>query len=208
MVRFRRSEIRNPKSEIAAMIFVVDNYDSFTYNLVQALGKLAPGIQVARNDRFDPAAVAAMRPRAIVISPGPGRPEAAGRSLAMIGEAEKAGIPVLGVCLGHQAIAAFHGAAVVRAPAPRHGKSSRVTHDGSALFDGMSSPFEAGRYHSLVVNEEKLPGELVVTARSEDGLVMALAHRSKPVYGVQFHPESVLTPEGERLLANFLRTAP
>jgi anthranilate synthase component 2 len=189
------------------MIFVVDNYDSFTYNLVQALGKLDDCVDVARNDRFDPVAVAASKPRAVVISPGPGRPEAAGRSLAMIGEAERAGIPLLGVCLGHQAIAAFHGGAVVRAPAPRHGKSSAVTHDGSPLFEGIPSPFEAGRYHSLVVREEGLPGELTVTARSDDGLVMALAHRSKAVYGVQFHPESVMTPEGERLLANFLGTA-
>ena len=189
------------------MIFVVDNYDSFTFNLVQALGKLDDRVEVARNDRFDPAAVVASKPRAIVISPGPGRPEAAGRSLAMIGEAERAGVPLLGVCLGHQAIAAFHGGAVVRAPAPRHGKSSRVSHDGSALFDGVPSPFEAGRYHSLVVSREGLPGELAVTATSDDGLVMALAHRSKPVYGVQFHPESVLTPEGERLLANFVGIA-
>jgi anthranilate synthase/aminodeoxychorismate synthase-like glutamine amidotransferase len=189
---------------MVSMIFVVDNYDSFTYNLVQALGKLDERVEVARNDRFDPAAVARSNPRAIVLSPGPGRPEAAGRSLAMIGEAERAGIPLLGVCLGHQAIAAFHGGAVVRAPAPRHGKSSAVTHDGSALFNAVPSPFEAGRYHSLVVREEELPADLAVTARSDDGLVMALAHRSKPVYGVQFHPESVLTPEGERLLANFL----
>ena len=189
------------------MIFIVDNYDSFTFNLVQALGKLDARVEVARNDRFDPAAVVASRPRAVVISPGPGRPESAGRSLAMIAAAEGAGVPLLGVCLGHQAIAAFHGGSVVRAPAPRHGKSSRVSHDGSALFDGLSSPFEAGRYHSLVVREDRLPDELRVTATSEDGLVMALAHRSKPVYGVQFHPESVLTPEGERLLANFLEMA-
>ncbi len=186
------------------MIFVVDNYDSFTYNLVQALGKLGGSVEVARNDRFDPTGVAAARPQAIVISPGPGRPEQAGRSLAMIGEAERAGIPLLGVCLGHQAIAAFHGGSVVRAPAPRHGKSSAVEHDGSPLFRGMASPFSAGRYHSLAVREEGLPDELQVTARSEDGVVMALAHRSRPVFGVQFHPESVLTPEGERLLANFL----
>ncbi|HWZ85839.1 MAG TPA: aminodeoxychorismate/anthranilate synthase component II [Thermoanaerobaculia bacterium] len=189
------------------MIFVVDNYDSFTYNLVQALGKLDDRVEVARNDRFDPAAVVATSPRAIVISPGPGRPESAGRSLAMVGAAERSGIPLLGVCLGHQAIAAFHGGSVVRAPAPRHGKSSPVTHDGSALFDGLPSPFEAGRYHSLVVREEGLPGELAITATSDDGLVMALAHRSKRVFGVQFHPESVLTPEGERLLANFLELA-
>ncbi|HTY42800.1 MAG TPA: aminodeoxychorismate/anthranilate synthase component II [Thermoanaerobaculia bacterium] len=186
------------------MIFVVDNYDSFTYNLVQALGKLDRRVEVARNDRFDPAAVAARGPRAIVLSPGPGRPETAGRSLAMIGAAERGGIPLLGVCLGHQAIAAFHGGRVARAPSPRHGRSSSVTHDGSALFAGIASPFEAGRYHSLVVEEAGLPEELAVTARSDDGLVMALAHRTRPVYGVQFHPESVLTPEGERLLANFL----
>ncbi len=190
------------------MIFVVDNYDSFTYNLVQALGKIDASVEVARNDRFDPAGVAAQRPRAIVISPGPGRPEQAGRSIAMIAEAERAGIPLLGVCLGHQAIAAFHGGTVDRAPSPRHGKASLVTHDGSRLFDGLPQPFEAGRYHSLVVREEGLPPELVVTARSEDGLVMALAHRSKPVYGVQFHPESVLTPVGEKLLANFLWEGP
>ena len=186
------------------MIFVVDNYDSFTYNLVQALGKLDDRVAVARHDRFAPEAVLARRPRAIVISPGPGRPETAGRSIAMIAAAERAGVPLLGVCLGHQAIAALHGGVVERAPAPRHGKSSPVRHDGSALFDGVASPFEAGRYHSLVVREDGLPPELAVTARSDDGLAMALAHRSKPVFGVQFHPESVLTPEGERILANFL----
>ena len=187
------------------MIFVVDNYDSFTYNLAQALGKLDPTVEVARNDRFDPAGILARRPRAVVISPGPGRPEQAGRSIGMIAAAEGSGVPVLGVCLGHQAIAVLHGGVVERAPAPRHGKSSRVAHDGTGLFNGLPNPFEAGRYHSLVVREEGLPAELGVTARSDDGLVMGLAHRSKPVFGVQFHPESVLTPEGEMLLANFLR---
>ncbi len=187
------------------MIFVVDNYDSFTFNLVQALGKLDPDVRVARNDRFEPAEVVAMRPRSIVISPGPGRPENAGRTIPLIAEAERAGIPLLGVCLGHQAIAAFHGGVVERAPEPRHGKSSRISHDGSPLFRDVSQPFDAGRYHSLVVREESVPSELAVTARSEDGLVMALAHVSRPVYGVQFHPESVLTPEGETLLANFVR---
>jgi anthranilate synthase/aminodeoxychorismate synthase-like glutamine amidotransferase len=186
------------------MIFFVDNYDSFTYNLVQALGKLDADVVVARNDRFDPAEVVRMRPRAVIISPGPGRPEDAGRSIAMIAAAEEAGLPLLGVCLGHQAIAAFHGAVVERAPAPRHGKTSLVRHGGTGLFAGVPSPFLAGRYHSLVVREESLPAELAVTAKSEDGLVMGLAHRDKPVHGVQFHPESVLTPEGEKLLANFL----
>jgi anthranilate synthase/aminodeoxychorismate synthase-like glutamine amidotransferase len=189
------------------MIFVVDNYDSFTWNLVQALGKLDPEIEVARNDRFDPEEVVSRRPSAIVVSPGPGRPERAGRSVETIAAAEREGIPLLGVCLGHQAIAALHGGCVERAGVPRHGKTSRVLHDGSELFGGIPNPFEAGRYHSLIVREEDLPGELSVTARSDDGYVMALAHRSKPVFGVQFHPESVLTPEGEKLLANFFGIA-
>ena len=186
------------------MIFIVDNYDSFTYNLVQAVGKFDPDIVVARNDRFDPKSVAARRPVAILISPGPGRPEDAGRTLAMIAAAEARAIPLLGVCLGHQAIAHHHGGIVERAPAPRHGKSSRVTHHGAGLFAGVPNPFDAARYHSLVVREAGLPAELTVTARSEDGVVMALSHRSLPVFGVQFHPESVLTPDGEKLLANFL----
>jgi anthranilate synthase/aminodeoxychorismate synthase-like glutamine amidotransferase len=188
------------------MIFIVDNYDSFTYNLVQALGKLDPGVEVARNDRFDPEAVARRHPEAIVISPGPGRPEEAGRSMEMIAAAERHGVPLLGVCLGHQAIGALHGGIVEKA-APRHGKSSRVTHDASGIFAGLPNPFEAARYHSLVVREEGLPPDLIVTARSDDGLVMALRHREKAVHGVQFHPESVLTPEGEKLLANFLAIA-
>jgi anthranilate synthase/aminodeoxychorismate synthase-like glutamine amidotransferase len=189
------------------MIFVVDNYDSFTWNLVQALGKLDRDVEVARNDRFDPEEIAARRPSAIVVSPGPGRPERAGRTFEMIAAAERGEIPLLGVCLGHQAIAAFHGGCVERAPAPRHGKTSPVFHDGSPLFAGMANPFEAGRYHSLVVREEGLPEELAVTARTRDGVVMALSHRSRPVFGVQFHPESVLTPEGETLLANFVALA-
>jgi anthranilate synthase/aminodeoxychorismate synthase-like glutamine amidotransferase len=189
------------------MIFVVDNYDSFTWNLAQALGKLGEEIEVARNDRFDPESVVERRPVAIVVSPGPGRPERAGQSLETIERAERAGVPVLGVCLGHQAIAALHGGAVVRAPAPRHGKSSAVTHGGTDLFAGIPIPFDAGRYHSLIVREEGLPRDLQVTATSEDGLVMAIAHRDHPVFGVQFHPESVLTPHGGSLLANFVRIA-
>ena len=189
------------------MIFVVDNYDCFTWNLVQALGKLDPDVLVARNDRFDPEEVVSRRPSAIVVSPGPGRPERAGRSLETIAAAEREGIPLLGVCLGHQAIGALHGGRVERAAAPRHGKTSRVLHDGSELFSGIPNPFEAGRYHSLIVREEGLPAELLVTAWSDDGYVMALAHRSRPVFGVQFHPESVLTPEGETLLANFFGIA-
>jgi len=188
------------------VIFIVDNYDSFTYNLVQAVGKLDPDVEVARNDRFDPEEVAARRPAAIIVSPGPGRPEDAGLSIAMIETAERRAIPLLGVCLGHQAIGSLHGARVDRA-VPRHGKSSPVTHGGTGIFAGLPSPFEAARYHSLVVREEGFPADLVVTARSDDGLVMGLAHRERPAYGVQFHPESVLTPEGERLLSNFLAIA-
>jgi anthranilate synthase/aminodeoxychorismate synthase-like glutamine amidotransferase len=186
------------------MIFIVDNYDSFTYNLVQAVGKLDSNVEVARNDRFAPAEIGARRPDAIVVSPGPGRPENAGRTIETILLAEELGIPLLGVCLGHQAIAAAHGGIVEQAPEPRHGKSSRVRHSGKGMFAGLPNPFDAGRYHSLIVREQGLPEVLEVTARSEDGLVMALAHREKPVYGVQFHPESVLTPEGEKLLRNFL----
>ena len=189
------------------MIFVVDNYDSFTWNLVQALSKLDAEVEVARNDRFDPDEMVAKRPLAIVVSPGPGRPERAGRTLDAIAAAEREDIPLLGVCLGHQAIAALHGGCVERAPAPRHGKISPVLHDGRGLFAGMTNPFDAGRYHSLVVREPGLPSSLAVTARTPDGLVMALAHRSKRVFGVQFHPESVLTPEGEILLGNFVALA-
>ena len=174
------------------MIVLIDNYDSFTYNLVQALGKLDCDVVVARNDAFDPIeTIERRRPDAIVVSPGPGRPEDAGRTIDTIRAAEERSIPLLGVCLGHQAIAAAHGGTVARAPAPRHGKSSRIRYDATGLF-------------RLIVKEERLPADLVVTAKSDDGLVMALAHRERPVYGVQFHPESVLTPEGERLLENFV----
>jgi anthranilate synthase component 2/anthranilate synthase/phosphoribosyltransferase len=186
------------------MIFIVDNYDSFTYNLVQAVGAIDPRVEVERNDRFAPEAVVARQPNAVIISPGPGRPERAGGSLAMIDAAARAGIPVLGVCLGHQALAVLHGGIVERAPDPRHGKTSAVRHDGSELFSGLPNPFDAGRYHSLAVREAGLPDALRVTARSEDGVVMALAHRSLPAFGVQFHPESILTPAGSGLIANFL----
>jgi anthranilate synthase/aminodeoxychorismate synthase-like glutamine amidotransferase len=186
------------------MIFLVDNYDSFTYNLVQAVGKFDPDVVVARNDRFDPKKVVARSPKAILISPGPGRPENAGRTIEMIAAAESKAIPLLGVCRVHQAIAVYHGGIVERAPAPRHGKSSRVTHHGAGLLAGLPNPFEAARYHSLAVREKGLPADLTVTAKSDDGVIMAISHRSLPVFGVQFHPESVLTPEGENLLANFL----
>ncbi|HYK41715.1 MAG TPA: aminodeoxychorismate/anthranilate synthase component II, partial [Thermoanaerobaculia bacterium] len=155
------------------MILIVDNYDSFTYNLVQAVGEIDPEVVVVRNDRFDPEEALAGGPDAVIVSPGPGRPENAGNTMPMILEAERRGVPLLGVCLGHQAIGACHGAIVERAPSPRHGKSSSVRHDGSGLFEGIEEPFEAARYHSLVVREDTLPPEIAVTARSDDGLVMA-----------------------------------
>jgi para-aminobenzoate synthetase component 2 len=191
------------------VILIIDNYDSFTYNLVQAVGAIDPDIVVLRNDRFEPEEALDRRPDAVIVSPGPGRPENAGQTMPTILEAERRGIPLLGVCLGHQAIGACHGAVVERAPAPRHGKSSRVHHDRSdaGLFAGIEDGFEAARYHSLVVREDTLPPEIAVTARTADGVVMALAHRSRPVFGVQFHPESVLTPSGPAILANFLRLA-
>ena len=189
------------------MILLVDNYDSFTYNLVQAAGAVDPDVVVVRNDRFEPEELLDRGFDAVIVSPGPGRPEGAGRTIPLILEAERRGVPLLGVCLGHQAIGAAHGAVVERAPSPRHGKSSAVRHAGDGIFAGIPDGFEAARYHSLVVREESLPPELTVTARSDDGVVMALAHRSKPVFGVQFHPESILTPRGADVLANFLRIA-
>lgn len=188
------------------MLAVIDNYDSFVFNLVQALGALGEEIRVFRNDSIDVAGLRELQPAGLVLSPGPGRPEDAGVTVAAIRELS-ATIPTLGVCLGHQAIAAAFGGNVVRAEEPRHGKTSPVEHDGAGLFDGVNSPFAAGRYHSLVVERSSLPEDLQVTAWTREGVVMGLAHKRRPLVGVQFHPESVLTPEGERLLANFVRGA-
>ena len=186
------------------MVLVIDNYDSFTYNLVQYLGELGATVVVRRNDEASIAQLRALTPARVVISPGPGRPEQAGVSLGVIREFGPQ-MPVLGVCLGHQAIGLAFGGDVVRAPVPIHGKTSTVEHNGHGVFDGLSASFQAGRYHSLVVDEKTLPADLVVTARTkEDGLVMGLRHRTLPIHGVQFHPESVLTNEGRRILRNFL----
>lgn len=189
------------------MILVVDNYDSFTWNLVQAIAAFDPDVRVVRNDAFDPAEELARGPARVVVSPGPGTPEKAGRSIETIRAAEERGIPILGVCLGHQAIAVAHGAVVDRAPVLMHGKTSRISHESAGIFRGLSRPFEATRYHSLAVREETLPPELEVVARSEDGIVMGLRHRSLPVWGVQFHPESILSVEGPKLIENFVRGA-
>jgi anthranilate synthase/aminodeoxychorismate synthase-like glutamine amidotransferase len=182
-------------------VLVIDNYDSFTYNLVQYLGELGADPVVYRNDAITAAEAHALEPERLLISPGPGRPEDAGCSEEMI-TSLGASIPTLGVCLGHQVIAAMYGGTVDRAPEPRHGKTSPITHDGRGVFANLSNPFEATRYHSLAVLD--VPDQLQVTARSEDGVVQGLRHRDLPIEGVQFHPESVMTGEGKRLLANFL----
>ena len=186
------------------MIVVIDNYDSFTYNLVQYLGELGATVQVMRNDVVSLDGIVKAGPDRIVISPGPGRPEEAGVTMSVIRRLGQT-TPILGVCLGHQAIGAVFGGAVVRAGVPMHGKTSTIEHDGRGVFSGIAGPFVASRYHSLVVAEEGLPDELEVTARTrEDGSIMGLRHRSWPVHGVQFHPESILTGEGRHILQNFL----
>jgi anthranilate synthase component 2 len=186
------------------MVLVLDNYDSFTYNLVQYLGELGAAVTVIRNDAASVDQIAATAPDRIVISPGPGRPEDAGvtmETIRLLGERT----PILGVCLGHQAIGAVFGGTVVRASEPMHGKTSTIEHNGRGLFTGITGPFLASRYHSLVVRESDLPADLEVTARTrEDATIMGLRHRRWPVHGVQFHPESVLTNEGRRILRNFL----
>jgi len=189
------------------MILMIDNYDSFTYNLVQLLAALGAEVRVERNDALTAAEAVALAPAGIVISPGPGTPPQAGISKDVVRAAADAGIPLLGVCLGHQCIAEVYGGTVGRAPVPVHGKTAEVHHDGTGLLAGMSDPFTATRYHSLTVEEDTLPAELEVTAHTGDGLVMALHHRELPLYGVQFHPESVLTPEGVVVLRNFLELA-
>jgi anthranilate synthase component 2 len=185
------------------MILVIDNYDSFTYNLVQYLGELGAEMRVVRNDALSVDDVAAMRPERIVISPGPGTPDDAGVSLDVIRRLG-ATTPILGVCLGHQSIGQAYGATVARARTQMHGKTSEIRHESSGVFAGLSNPFTATRYHSLVVLKETLTADLEVTAWSEDGEIMGLRHRSHPVHGVQFHPESILTVEGKKLLGNFL----
>jgi len=186
------------------MVLVIDNYDSFTYNLVQYLGELGADVQVRRNDLVSLDEVVQAKPDRIVISPGPGRPEAAGVTMSVIRRLGES-TPILGVCLGHQAIGAVFGGDVVRAGVPVHGKTSTIEHDGLGVFSGIPGPFVASRYHSLVVAERGLPAELEISARTrEDSSIMGLRHRTWPVHGVQFHPESILTGEGKHILRNFL----
>jgi len=188
---------------MSCRVLLLDNYDSFTFNLYQALRILGSEVVVRRNDEIDAAGADSLNPTHLVVSPGPGRPERAGRSMDVI-RALMTRVPVLGVCLGHQALASVAGATVASAMQLMHGKSSSVYHDGRTLYEGLPNPFQAGRYHSLAVAEESLPAELSVSAYTSDGEIMGLRHRSLPVEGVQFHPESVLTPQGQRLLRNFL----
>jgi anthranilate synthase/aminodeoxychorismate synthase-like glutamine amidotransferase len=188
------------------MILLIDNYDSFVHNLARYFQRLGQETLVVRNDAVTGGEVVKMKPSTIVISPGPCTPAEAGCSVDVIRQANGA-IPVLGVCLGHQAIAAAYGARIVRAVEPMHGRASRIVHQESGLFEGLESPLSVGRYHSLVVERESLPAELEVTAETDDGQIMALAHRKLPIFGVQFHPESVLTECGYPILANFLRLA-
>ncbi len=186
------------------MILVIDNYDSFTYNLVQYLGELGADIQVVRNDQTTVEEIARQAPERIVISPGPKTPDEAGICLDVI--TEFAGrIPILGVCLGHQAIGQAFGGQVIRAPQLMHGKTSEISHDGKTIFHGLPNPFPATRYHSLIVERKTLPACLEISATTTDGLIMGLRHREMKVEGVQFHPESILTNAGKQLLGNFLR---
>ena len=189
------------------MLLLIDNYDSFTYNLAQYFGELSCDLLVKRNDEISIDEIADMAPRHICISPGPCTPREAGISKEVILHFGQR-IPVLGVCLGHQCIAEAHGGNVVRAERLMHGKSCMISHNGSALFSDLANPFEAGRYHSLVVERSSLPACLEITAESDDGEIMALRHREFPVHGAQFHPESVLTRDGKSILARFLALAP
>ncbi|MGH7819997.1 MAG: anthranilate synthase component II [Candidatus Binatia bacterium] len=186
------------------MILMIDNYDSFTYNLVQYLGELGAEVRVERNDAITLDEIAKLRPSAIVVSPGPCTPKEAGISVGCI-ERFAGAIPILGVCLGHQSIGAAFGGEVVRAPRIMHGKTSPIEHDGKTIFERLQNPFEATRYHSLVVRRESLPEALEVSAWTKEGEIMGLRHREHFVEGIQFHPESILTLEGKALLRNFLR---
>jgi len=185
------------------MMLMIDNYDSFTYNLVQYLSELGQKLTVYRNDKIDIEQIKRLRPSHIVISPGPGRPEEAGISEDVIREFGQK-IPILGVCLGHQAIGEVFGGKVIRADKLMHGKTSQIYHNSSPIFKGLSNPFEATRYHSLIVEKKSLPGVFQITAWTKDNEIMAIAHKKFPIWGVQFHPESILTKEGKKLLKNFI----
>lgn len=186
------------------MILLIDNYDSFTYNLFHYLGQLGAEVVVKRNDQIDVAGALALKPDGILISPGPCDPDKAGICLELVAAAADE-VPILGVCLGHQTIGQVLGGKVIRAPKPMHGKLSTVSHNGEGLFEGVETPFQATRYHSLVLERDSLPETLEITAESDDGLIMGITHRTLPVAGVQFHPESIASQHGHAILANFLK---
>lgn len=186
------------------MLLLIDNYDSFTYNLFHYLGEVGANTEVRRNDALSAAEAIALKPRGIVLSPGPCTPNEAGICLEVIGLADKHGIPLLGVCLGHQAIGQSFGGKVIRAPQPVHGKTDTITHTGEGLFQNVPSPLKATRYHSLVVEKNTLPSSLKSTAENAEGLIMGMQHRDKPIFGVQFHPESIASEHGKDMLKNFL----
>ncbi len=185
------------------MILVIDNYDSFTYNLVQLVGKMLPNIRVIRNKDMSVDEIGALTPRGIILSPGPGRPEDAGVTVEVV-QRLGATIPILGVCLGHQAIGYAFGAKIIHAPTLMHGRTSEVTHSGETILQSVPNPLNAGRYHSLVISPEQFPDELKISARTHDGIIMGVTHRKYPIEGIQFHPESVLTQDGEQILHNWL----
>jgi anthranilate synthase/aminodeoxychorismate synthase-like glutamine amidotransferase len=189
------------------MILLIDNYDSFTFNLYHFLGDVGGSCEVWRNDKLSVADALARKPEAIVLSPGPCTPNEAGICLDLIAAAASASVPVLGVCLGHQAVGQAFGGSVVRAPAPMHGKTSQITHAGTDILEGVPSPFRATRYHSLILDQDTLPKVLIPTAWTEDGIVMAMRHQLLPIFGVQFHPESIASEHGHAILANFLAIA-
>lgn len=187
------------------MILLIDNYDSFTYNLVQYLGDLGQDVVVHRNDKITVQDAIALKPRAIVISPGPSDPDHAGICMGLIKAAATEKVPLFGVCLGLQAIGQTFGGKVIRAPEPLHGKISDIHHNGESVFKGLPTPFKATRYHSLIVEKETLPADLAITAETDDGLIMGLAHKTAPIHSVQFHPESIATDHGHAMLENFLK---
>jgi anthranilate synthase component 2 len=188
------------------MLLLIDNYDSFTYNLFHYLGELGEDVKVVRNDQISAEEALGLKPQSIVISPGPCDPDRAGICLELIEKAD-GNVPILGVCLGHQAIGQSYGGKIVRAPVPMHGKLSRIHHMGKSVFVGLEDGFEATRYHSLVVDRPSLPGTLEITAETDDGIIMGLKHKTHPVHGVQFHPESIASQNGHAILKNFLRMA-
>ena len=187
------------------MILFIDNYDSFTYNIVQYLGDLGAETQVYRNDKISVKEAFALNPKGILISPGPGTPDQSGICLDLIKEAGTRNTPLLGICLGHQAIGQVFGGKVIRAPKPVHGKTAQIHHKEKSVFQTLPSPFEATRYHSLIIEKDSLPPELEITAETEDGIIMGIVHKEKPLHGVQFHPESIATEHGHTLLENFLK---